>query len=185
MHHVKNDKRSQVSAKAVYKALTKLLKSKPFDSITVSSICEDAHISRATFYRNFDIVEDVLAWHGNILIQRVLTNYLNLPTSKRIERFADFALSYALEEVEYIEILSRTNKMHLIEPTVLTVLQSAPLNFDIHESPYIKYAIYAKVASFFGIINCWVTSGKKESVEDIKNNLKEIAKYIHTIDIQN
>ena len=75
MHHVKNDKRSQTSANAIYEALLKLLKSNSFDTITVSSICEASNISRATFYRNFDILEDVLAWYGDLLIRKLIANY--------------------------------------------------------------------------------------------------------------
>ncbi|MBQ9840849.1 MAG: TetR/AcrR family transcriptional regulator [Erysipelotrichaceae bacterium] len=183
MHHVKNDKRSQTSANAIYEALLKLLKSNSFDTITVSSICEESNISRATFYRNFDILEDVLAWYGDLLIRKLIANYFKLPNNAR-PAFTNYALGLAFDEVEYIEVLSKTNKMHLIEPYVLTVLKSVPLTYDINESPYIKYAIHAKVAAFFSIINCWIVSGKKESIEELQNNLYEIYKYIHTIDVQ-
>lgn len=184
MHHVKNDKRSQTSANAIYEALLKLLKSNSFDTITVSSICEVSNISRATFYRNFDILEDVLAWYGDLLIRKLIANYFKLPNNER-PTFTNYALGFAFDEVEYIEILSKTNKMHLIEPYVLTVLESVPLTYDINESPYIKYAIHAKVGAFFSIINCWISTGKKESAEELKNNLSEIGKFLHRIDIQN
>ena len=183
MYHVKNDNRSQTSANAIYEALLKLLKSNSFDTITVSSICEVSNISRATFYRNFDILEDVLAWYGDLLIRKLIANYFKLPNNER-PTFSNYALGLAFDDVEYIEVLSKTNKMHLIEPYVLTVLESVPLTYDINESPYIKYAIHAKVAAFFSIINCWIVSGKKESIEELQNNLYEIYKYIHTIDVQ-
>lgn len=185
MHHVKNDKRSQTSANAIYKTLIRLLQSKSFDSITVSSICEESNISRATFYRNFDIIEDVLVWYGDVLVHKLLTDYFNLPNSKKHIRFEHFAFTYALAEYQYIEALSNLNKMHLLEPIVFTVLETAPLNYDPNENPYIKYAICAKVSSFFGVINCWIRTGRKESVEDIQNNIMEIDKYIHLIDVQN
>ena len=185
MHHVKNDKRSQTSANAIYKTLIRLLQSKTFDAITVSSICEDSNISRATFYRNFDIIEDVLTWYGDVLVHRVLNDYINLPNSKKNISFEHFAFTYALEEYQYIEALSNLNKMHLLEPIVLKILETAPLNYDPYESPYIKYAICAKVSSFFGVINCWMRSGRKESADEIQSNLHEIEKYIHLIDVKN
>ena len=184
MYHVKSDKRSQASANAIYNALMKLLQFHSLDAITVSAICEASNVSRATFYRNFDIIDDVFAWYGDVLIRKVIKEYSrtikNKPTT-----FSNYALTYALQQSEFIETLSSINKMHLLEPTVLTVLESLPLNFDINESPYIKYAIHAKVAAFFSIINCWIVSGKKESIEELQNNLYEIYKYIHTIDVQN
>ena len=184
MHHVKNDKRSQTSANAIYEALLKLLKSNSFDTITVSSICEKSNISRATFYRNFDILEDVLAWYGDLLIRKLIENYLKLPNNER-PTFTNYALGFAFDEVEYIEILSKTNKMHLIEPYVLTVIETMPLTYDINESPYIKYAIHAKVGAFFNIINCWISTGKKETIEDLKNNQNKIGEFFHLIDIKN
>ncbi len=43
--------------------MTELLADAPFDEITVSQICDAAHISRSTFYRHFESKDAVPLWH--------------------------------------------------------------------------------------------------------------------------
>ncbi|WP_195856899.1 TetR/AcrR family transcriptional regulator [Aerococcus urinae] len=47
----------------IFLALEKLLKSKPFEKITVIEIAQAAHISRATFYRHFEDKFDLANWY--------------------------------------------------------------------------------------------------------------------------
>ena len=173
MYHVKKDRRSLTSAHAIYQGLTKLLKTKAYDTITVSEICELADISRATFYRNFDIIEDVLSWYGEILIRKVVNDYY-ASTEAQHKPFMHFALSYALEEAEFIEILTSVNKLYLIELAVIRMLDIAPIDYDPNANPYTKYAISARTGSFFGIIQCWIMTGKKESIDDLIAHMQEI-----------
>lgn len=72
MFHIKNDKRSQSSAQAIYQGLISLSKQRPFNSITVSAICEESKVSRATFYRNFDIIEDIFMWRIDDISKDIL-----------------------------------------------------------------------------------------------------------------
>ena len=179
MHHVKNDKRALASAQSIYQGLAKLLKTKSYETITVSAICEASNISRATFYRNFDIIEDVLSWYGENMVRNLLNEYYGNPKLQNSIKFSRYAMSYGLKEAEFLEILSTSNKLHLIEATVLKFLNLAPLNIDPSQNPYVKYAISSKVGAFFAIIECWILSGKKESIEQLSNRLEEIEKLAH------
>ena len=49
-------------------ALLKLMEKKPFNEINVSELCEKAGVARASFYRNYDSM------------QEILTNYLSSVT---------------------------------------------------------------------------------------------------------
>jgi len=60
MYHVKNDKRSVRSANLIYNALRGLMAQKDFEAITVTELVEQAGVGRATFYRAFDSIDDVL-----------------------------------------------------------------------------------------------------------------------------
>ena len=72
----------------IFEAFERLLQSKGFDSISVSMICKEAGISRATFYYHFKDKFDVSQWHYGLVAEtflfqtgRTLTwlqaNYLN------------------------------------------------------------------------------------------------------------
>lgn len=56
----KVDLRIQKTEQALTQAMTRLLKEKPYVSITVSDICNTAMVRRATFYRHFHDKDDFL-----------------------------------------------------------------------------------------------------------------------------
>lgn len=62
MYHVKEDRRQKKSAELITKSLFEILKEKPLDEITISEVAERIAIGRATFYRSFDTVYDVVLY---------------------------------------------------------------------------------------------------------------------------
>ena len=61
MYHIKNDKRAQASTELICAELLACMKEKPFARITITDVQHASTVSRSTFYRNFDCLEDVLA----------------------------------------------------------------------------------------------------------------------------
>lgn len=61
MYHIKEDKRAKASVELICGGLKRCLKEKSFESVTISDIQRVSGVSRSTFYRNFDRMEDVLA----------------------------------------------------------------------------------------------------------------------------
>lgn len=47
----------------MYKALLRLMENKTFSSISVSDITSEARVSRMSFYRNYDSIENILKEH--------------------------------------------------------------------------------------------------------------------------
>ncbi|MGM9971418.1 MAG: TetR/AcrR family transcriptional regulator [Anaeroplasmataceae bacterium] len=73
MYELKSNKKSLESQKIIYKALRQLLLTKPLNEITVKDICTSCGVSRATFYRNFNNVCDVLS----VMLEFFYNRYLN------------------------------------------------------------------------------------------------------------
>jgi AcrR family transcriptional regulator len=67
MSEKKVDQRIVKTKKKLADALLILSKTQCIDDIKVSDICSTAHISRATFYNNFDCVSDVLSYRLSTL----------------------------------------------------------------------------------------------------------------------
>ena len=61
MYHIKHDKRAQASTELICAGLLVCMKEKPFARITITDVQRASTVSRSTFYRNFDCLEDVLA----------------------------------------------------------------------------------------------------------------------------
>ena len=60
MAELKKNKRALDSQRKIYKSLRKLLLTKPLIDISITDIERESHVSRSTFYRNFNNVTEVL-----------------------------------------------------------------------------------------------------------------------------
>ena len=62
MYHIRKDKRSMESSGYLYDALASWMGEKQFEAITVTEVVTRAKLGRATFYRNFSSLDDILRW---------------------------------------------------------------------------------------------------------------------------
>lgn len=53
---------------AIFKALFNLSENKPYESIRVPEICEQAGVSRSTFYHHFNSKFEVVCWHYDMVL---------------------------------------------------------------------------------------------------------------------
>ena len=79
MYHIKNDKRARASTELICAGLLACMKEKPFARITITDVQRASTVSRSTFYRNFDCLEDVLALLCDRGFQAVFSEYNALP----------------------------------------------------------------------------------------------------------
>lgn len=57
---MKQDLRIVITKKMIKKSLIQLLKTKPVNKIKINELCEAAGVNRATFYRHYKTMQDVL-----------------------------------------------------------------------------------------------------------------------------
>lgn len=62
MYHIPHDKRALSSAELLYQGLIDSLQEKALVEVTVMDVIRKSQVSRATFYRLFDTVIDILIW---------------------------------------------------------------------------------------------------------------------------
>ena len=62
MYHISKDKRTQKSAELIWQGMEQCLQEKPFEKLRISDINQKSYVSRATFYRLFDGLQDVLVY---------------------------------------------------------------------------------------------------------------------------
>lgn len=78
MYHLTKNKRTIQSAELIYEALCQLVEEKDFLHISVTELVDRAGVGRATFYRIFDTMEDVLRYKCDEkfkLLQEYIINY--------------------------------------------------------------------------------------------------------------
>lgn len=57
---MKQDLRIAVTKRMIREALLRLLEAKPIDKIKVNELCQESGVNRATFYRHYETIQDVL-----------------------------------------------------------------------------------------------------------------------------
>ena len=73
MYHISKDVRARKSAELIRKGFEECLKEKPLSKIKVSDIYEKSFVSRATFYRLFDGINDIFSYECDAIFLDVMT----------------------------------------------------------------------------------------------------------------
>lgn len=143
-------------------ALLSLMKRKPFQQITVTEICEEAAIGRKTFYRNFELREDVIDFQLDLLCEDYKTELLSLPKDQYlhhhfayIQKNADFFIALyknGLSSLAY-------EKFSVLLPDTMPVWSDNPIEQE-YRSAYI-------VAGIEAIQRVWISRNCVESIETV------------------
>ena len=163
MYHIKNDKRAQTSAELICAGLLACMREKPFARITITDVQRASTVSRSTFYRNFDGLEDVLALLCDRGFQTVFAAYNALPAAQRGSLpktvfhywFHNSAVLEALVQIHRTDILfdSLRRSTGLIEAL-------RPLTDDRAQFDYFAAII---ASGMIGVLTVWVEHGKTET----------------------
>ena len=175
MYHIKNDKRAYASVELICSSLLELLETTPFEQITISDIQRMSTVSRSTFYRNFDRIEDVLM----LLCDR------NFDAAfKRAEETGEeirvAVFHYWFENVTLLETIVRIHRTDILVESLRRSKQ-----VERYFRPYIKdetvfdYFSSVIASTMVGILSTWIEHGKVESEEQVmQNTQKAFAKLV-------
>ena len=143
-------------------ALFSLMKRKPFRQISVTEICEEAAIGRKTFYRNFELREDVIDFQLDLMCDEYQEELEKLPIEQRL--FYHFA--YIQKNADYFISLYQNGLDQLAYKKFSVILPNAmPLwSEDEVEQEYRSAYI---VAGIEAIQRVWISRGCRESVDEV------------------
>lgn len=171
MYHIKEDLRTKKSADLMYNSLINIIKVKSFDKISISDISKDSTVSRATFYRNFDNIADILYWKFNeILKEHINKAIMENPNLPQPDKLINYVLKFSMNNSEIIEILINEGKVDIIYNAFLnnakTILDSIGNTLEIGELEY-RYFVFTRIGIFIGVFQAWVYGGKNESLDEL------------------
>ena len=171
MFHIKEDLRAIKSAELLYEGLQRVMKRKEFNKITVTDITKESTVSRATFYRNFDTIIDVLYWKCNQLFNRVIKDFVEQePDLKEKDSLISFVFSFWVDHVDILEVLINQSRIDIIYNSFMAnapiVMDYIRERIDFPEVHY-DYFIASRVGIFIGIFQTWISSGKKETGDEL------------------
>jgi AcrR family transcriptional regulator len=181
LYHIKNDRRAKRSAEAIYQALVKLMGEQRFAAIKVTDLVEQAQIGRATFYRSFDVQEDVLRWRCDQMLDELIPYMTRFARSqpgiggtsllKPLLRFfyLDSTIVELLIEAERIDLLQGTlqERFERLGPKAVAL-------FDLPED-YVSYWWALRAAAAVSVLVQWVKGGKRQAPDDLADGIAELA----------
>ena len=179
MYHIKKDKRAIRSAELVQKGLVQCLKKKDFSEITVSDIQRESSVSRATFYRLFDNLIDVLYYQCDMLATTMEENYTN-QTSATFTGFIQYSLSFWFDNHDFLEALFKSNNIYILQAVMTDHSHFFKGFFSENKIPEaeIAYLIPIATSMLSSILMTWIKNGKKESLEDIYKLLEGVVTHM-------
>lgn len=174
MFHCKDDIRAERSANMLYDALIEVLKEKPLNKVTVSDLSKKSTVSRATFYRNFDEIIDLLYWKCDSEYHEVLTSFCQSdPDLTKEDVLLEFVLKYWMEpdHMQLLELIMDAGRLDIIYNSFVN---NADIVFDFLREHGIavstdnyEYFISVRAGFFVGIIRGWIQTGKKQTPEEL------------------
>lgn len=188
MYHIRDDQRSIRSAEMLYDGLKTLVQRIPFDNIKIKDLVEESGVGRATFYRHFDTIEDVLRRKSDQvfeeMIQHIIAfveengNDLRLMLLKPV-------LRYFNSHSEIIELLLQADRLDIamasFRRAVEPYKEHALTYLDI-DPAYIDYSITVRVAIVTNILVQWIETGKSEPPDELADLLSVMIKNMVTLD---
>lgn len=173
MYHIKPDKRSTQSAKWIYEALLRLMEEKSYDSITVTEIVNHASVARATFYRNFDHLDDVLLYKldetFDKLVEYMSEYYRESPQNPLRTVFLKPFLRFWNLHSELVTFLIKANRLHLLNEgfdkvlsQMLANIRSGDVNFE-----RLDYFKAMRTGQAISVLVHWVKNNKDLAPDDL------------------
>ncbi len=184
MYHIKNDRRSQHTAMQISQGLLECLKDKPLASITISDIHRVTGISRATFYRLFDTIEDVLdllCTQPPLEEERIFLERDQGNPNQIFNRM----LEVGLENHDLLKALVDNGRYDLVHRyaeqrfRLMTRLYPDSLP-ELDEAAY-DYVVSAMAMNMVATLVTWIRRGQVDSPEQVAWYSRQYARFIASL----
>lgn len=154
-----NEGRNAYVTEHITAAILSLLEEKPLSEISISELCDQAGVGRASFYRNFQEKEDVLrAYIKGLFDEWTGELEKDLPLDRLI--FALF--SHFEAHRDFYALLSERGLVLLMKDVILSACGFRPEQETVN-----AYASAFAAYSLYGWVEVWFLRGMKESAKEM------------------
>lgn len=189
----KTDRRIIRSKNALKDALLTLMSKKPFTTISITEIVEEANYNRGTFYSNYEskeaLLDDILAE----LIQKLLLAFRAPYEKNEIFRINELPANsvmifeHMFENASTYTILMKSDVLPNLREKMFTALKKISQEELIHTGSEIDQELLTiySIHALLGLVLYWVESGFKHSPSYMQEQLVQIINWrptvVHTI----
>lgn len=157
-----NEGRNMYVIEHITDALLTLLEKKEIKDISISELCDNAGIGRASFYRNYDSKEDILRAYINKIFEEWKNEWV-----KNSDIPLSLAIGMIFEHFEqhkaFYHLLNERGLVYLLKDVILDIMELKP---DLPKSE--AYAKAFVAYSFYGWVEVWFERGMQESAQEMK-----------------
>lgn len=164
-NHMKN-MAHEIVVESLTESLLKLMKMKPFKNITVSELCLKAGVSRISFYRNFDEIEDILINKLNYMTSYWWNSYTSIDSWTIDSDFCIKLKSIYRKEKDIIDLIYANGLSSVIKSHIFS--QCGPKDGDADN---IKYASSVIAGAIYGYLDQWFTHHMNDTPFDLSLKL--------------
>ncbi|RXK18509.1 TetR/AcrR family transcriptional regulator [Macrococcus sp. DPC7161] len=164
----------------IERAMIKLLSEKSYDKITVKDICEEAKISRATFYNQFKDKNDYIQKYRMSVIKKITRTIVKDDRTNQVNLHNKLLSLITQQDELFLMLISMNGSPEIQETFKMMIRENAKQNIlkyiDIpfqNEREVHYFTVFISNA-IFGIIQEWVRNGKQESPEELTNIINKI-----------
>ncbi len=155
--------------------LVELMKTRNYKSISISELCLASGVSRKTFYRNFEVIDDVLDFFLDHFAGELQHGSFDSPT---VEDQLRFFFSFCKENHAVLEIMYRNGLLFMLESKFSILIRkilaesNIPLSDDEHMTQFI-------IGGLTFLVFHWAESSFAEDTESISKKALMILRRIY------
>ena len=165
MANTMNSYKNAITKESIFTALMILMEKKDFHKISITEVTTKAGVSRMAFYRNYEILEDVIAYYLNAFFSKYEVKITEIGLNNTYDVVLMFFSSFKTEKRLMMNLI-KSNLAYLLLDKSNSFLEEMCEKFvcDKFYSPEKeKYTIKFLCGGFFNILAEWVLSDFKQS----------------------
>lgn len=155
-------------------SLIKIIQNTPYEEITVKLLCNEANITRKTFYNNYKSIDEFVK---NIFINMFYEKCYSKINDESYFESTEFILTMIDIWNEYDKLFLALDKWNILEyfmkNNINNIIELIKEQFkDIYISKYKEYFIVCTYGNIANVCLTWLKKGKLESKEELEIIIK-------------
>lgn len=175
------DRRIKYTKKVIKDTFITLLEQKEINKITVSEICKIADINRATFYRYYLDVYDLLDKIEDEFVETLKLANESMDNDYTVHSFAKPMLSVFLDNKKLVKILFSSKNYSFLEEILSIAYDRCKNKWEKDltgvSSEDIEYASVYIFNGALGVINYWIANDFDKNINEISNIIENLSYY--------
>lgn len=176
----KDNQRIVLTKRLLKEGLLRLLEKKELQKISVSELCAEAGINRATFYRHYEIPRDILEDIGKDIFYKLIEDLKSPDLLENLEDYIGEMCRYLYSNADIIRIMFRSSSdpevFHYIREMYQMILKEYEKKGAVEglDAESIRFVTTYFSGGGYFVLREWL-------MEDIQKTPKEMAELIYRL----